>query len=244
MDAPLQKAAQLEGYLSNVSNTPWVKAVDRTDTPFAVRLSGPDPEDRKWNLVGELVEKGKVKGTEMTAIAPNEWYSYMARKLDRQLLANYEGWAINQIDLSSPEKAEFWSKVVPWVREKREALLEEQAAIQKQIALIRIRGIQSEDDMKLLFAIQNKLINIAKVPLYDIDNIANAGQIQGQVPDGVFTSGLLNPFSTFFLPVKGDGLHVAPGNKIPQIQLQNPVDAFANAGNTVIPAGYKRPGLF
>lgn len=204
MDNAMVKSAKLNAFLAGVSNTPAVQVQDREGQKFLANLSGPDPEDRKWTLMSQNLLAKNADGdfTGMTrdgmvAVAPDSWYNWMARKVDRQLLANYEGWAIDQIDLSKPESAEFWSRILPWVREKREQLLEEQANIQKQLALIKIRGVQSEDDMMLLFAVQNKLISVSPNALYNLD--ATDTWANNEKVSTKFTGGLLNPFSKFFI---------------------------------------------
>ncbi len=207
MDGAMAKATRLNAFLSGVSNNEAVKVQDREGTNFLAKLSAPDPEDRKWNMVSDkLMEKKNGDYTGKTidgqyAIAPDSWYNYMSRKVDRQMLANYEGWAIDQVDLSKPESAEFWTRVLPWIREKREAFLEEQANIQKQLGLIKIRGVQSEEDMMLLFAVQNGLVSVLDKPLYDLDTATKYQYAKENISTN-FTGGLLSPFSKLFITEK------------------------------------------
>lgn len=229
----MAKASKLNSFLSGVSGQYPVKVETRKGTQFHAHLSGPDPEDRKWNLISEkLMEKDAVTKAYtgktidgQTAIAPESWYNYMSRKVDRELLANYEGWAINQVDLSTPEAAEFWGRVLPWIREKREALLEEQANIQKQLALIKIRGVQSEEDMMLVFAVQNNMVQVSDKPLYQLDD--PAAKFADKATSSTFVSGLLNPWQNFFItsPLTRTG-----GNNAKTV----PVYDFADPMKTVV----------
>lgn len=204
----MNRAQELTGFLSNVANTKYQFAKDRAGTNFGVKLSGPDPQDRKYDLLKNIIEPGAVGAVPKTKdglvpIADDQYYEYVKRKIDAELEANYEGWVMNQIDMSSPEKVDHWTRIVPFVQEKREKVLEEQAEIQKRLAYIKLRGPRDENDMKLLFAVHTGLVNVADAPLYKLEDekttFMNTKAGAAAVgPSTSFNAGILSPWSKYF----------------------------------------------
>lgn len=203
----MQNPASFNAYLQTVGNPAWSKPTTRaptggSGTQFAARLATPDPEDSKWFFRNSKITDGKTPAG--LAIAPNEFFDYLERKKDSELYAQYQAWAINQSDMSTPEARAYWNKILGWVAEKRDSLVEEQANIQKKIAKLKIHGIQSEEDMMFLFALNNGLINVAAQPLYNIDAADESAYPSDKRNDeqkynGKYTSGMFSPYRKFFV---------------------------------------------
>lgn len=200
----MQKPKDLTRFLSGVTNTEFQNVKDRTGKQFSVKLGKPDPQDRKYDLLKNIITPGTkdipVPQTKdgLVPVADDEYYQYISRKVDAELEANFEGWVMNQVDFSSPEKYQHWTRIAPFVQAKREAVLNEQAELQKRLALIKMRGPESEDDLKLLFAFHTGLVNVANAPLYKLedDKITFEGKKTG--PSSSFTAGLLSPWRSYF----------------------------------------------
>lgn len=185
-------ASELDSFLKGVSNTQYTQVSDRRGTKFPAKLSHPDPEDAKWNLRKEAITDGGKTPAGM-AIAPDSFFDYIDRKKQNELLADYEAWVMENADLSKPETIDWWYRTVPWIRNKRLSVIEEQAELQKNIARIQVDGPKSEEDLKLIFAIKNGLINISNKPLYQL------GADGDKALSNSFRAGLFNPYSSFFI---------------------------------------------
>lgn len=184
----------LKGFLENVSNQPFMNVKDSASSKFPVKLGQPDPEDRKFLLRSQLVNNQGMTDAGL-AVAGDDYFRYKERQADMELLQRYEAWAIGQSKLDTPESREWWYRVAPWIRDKQMQVVEEQAALQKQMARIKILGPQTDDDLKLIFAYKAGLLNVSDKPLYQLaDSTEKTG---GRVAE--FTAGRLNPWSKFFI---------------------------------------------
>lgn len=160
---------------------------------FPVQLGTADPEDLKMNLRQQVVNKdGNVPNYGM-AVADDTVMSYIERKKEAEIEADYRSWIMAQSDFSDPARAEFWNKVAPWITDLKMQEIEENANLQKRLATIKVKGPTSEEDFKTLYFIQNGVIRMPTKPLHlmDQDDQRYAGKDKLD-----FRRGLFNPLAT------------------------------------------------
>lgn len=209
----MQNPASFSSQLKTLSNPAWTKVEDRAGTvKFASRLATPDSEDWKWNFRQAQIDKSTGATKAGIAEAPEEFFDYLERKKDTELYAQYQAWAIKQADMSTPESRAYWNKILSWVANKREALVDEQADIQKRLAKLKIHGIQSEDDMMFIFALNQGMINVADKALYKLDDADQSayGDKEENKFGGKYTAGIFSPYRKFF----SDDKHEVKWNQV------------------------------
>lgn len=199
---------------------------------FPVQLGTADPEDLRMNLRQQVVDgKGNVPGYGM-AVADDQVFSYIERKKEAEIEADYRSWIMAQADFSDPARAEFWNKVAPWITDLKLQEIEENANLQKRLATIKVKGPTNEEDFKTLYFIQNGVIRMPSQPLHlmDQDTVRYAGK---DTLD--FRRGLFNPLATR-PPPKG----MAPKQTIIPDKWGNSLPGGNNADANVpwIPSGW------
>lgn len=105
---------------------------------------------------------------------------------------NYSEWAAQQFDLRDPAQARLFAKIKPDYYKKRELLIDDVGDLMKQYAKIRLRGIQSESDLELMWAIETGKIPFLQKPgltLWEPSTWMNV-QGGGTKPEN---SGIYNP---------------------------------------------------
>lgn len=217
----MQNPKQFSNYLQKVSKGGWSKPETFNQQKFAARLAQPDPEDRKWFLRSQAIQKEDGASTGKTAagmaVAPEEFYAYLERKKDAQLYADYQAWAIKQMNTQTPEAQAYWKNILSWVSKRREEILDEQADVQKKLARIRIHGIQNEEDLQFLFALRQGLITLSNSPLYALDEATTVEK--GQAPQNEYTTGMFSPYRKYFIS----------DEFVKKEQIMNPADPYKNA---------------
>lgn len=208
---------RLRSVLMGTANRPYFQVTSRKpdgtaddNSKYPVKLGMDDPLDESMAMRTQVVgADGKVPGMGQ-AIAGPEVFDYLARKKQAELLAGFEDWVYKNADLTSPEAQEYWYRILPWLKEKKIQTLQEQALIQERLGILQIEGPQTEEDMMLLYAYENDLINVSDKPLHKLNE---DGAITSETEKG-FQAGLLNPLAMFFanpkksfMGVKGKALN-------------------------------------
>lgn len=133
---------------------------------FPVQLGTADPMDVQMAIRQQAIADGKayVPGMGM-AIADQPVFDYLERKKEDEFMAMFMAYVNAQADLGSPAEAAWWFERFPWLKEKRLEEINRASELEKRLAQIQVTGVQNEDDMKLMFAIDQKLITIPTVPV-------------------------------------------------------------------------------
>lgn len=192
----MAKSAALMNKYRSASTAPNLfrmgKAGERNaNAQFPIQLSTTDPEDQKWATMQKTIGTDGVGGTRGVipgvgqAIVPNEFWDYVARKENADLLAQFQQFVLQQVDLSKPESANWWFTRFPWIRDLRLREIDEQADLQKRFAQIQVTGPQNEEDFLLLWMRGQGLIKVASQPLDKLN--LDTGIIAGSYRKGFFS---------------------------------------------------------
>jgi hypothetical protein len=113
-------------------------------------LQGPDRPLGDAMLTDKDIDYFIKKEETKKRIAFDEWYSHLFDTKD-----------INKRRLAQQMYPEYW--------QMREREIDRQAAIQKKIALLKLRGPQDKSDLEFIYALQNGEMDFRPVPLYQLD---------------------------------------------------------------------------
>lgn len=102
------------------------------------------------------------------AIAGPDYDAYVDRKRVETTGAEFKAWLTNNVDLSTPEKQEYYYNMFPFLRDDRLAEIDRQAALQKKMAEINVRGLQSEEDWFFVYGLQQGYITVSEEPLQNL----------------------------------------------------------------------------
>lgn len=130
-----------------------------------------DPRDDYYAFKSSLVnDNGVIPGAGL-AIASDADVGYLRKKGDDSIEAAFKAFLLDQMDLSTPEKQDYWQKNFPWVFEEKIKLVEAQLDLQSKLAKLRILGPRTQEDYMLIFAIQHGYIAIPKGPVFNPDSL-------------------------------------------------------------------------
>lgn len=159
---------------------------------FPAAIGSTDPEDQRYMLQSQMVSNGSVANIG-TPIVGKEFFDYAKRKQDQALNFEFTQWVMGQADLSKPESAAWWFEKFPWMKDLRLGQIEREAEVQKRLAKISITGPQDSEDFMILFMKEQGLLKPANVPLYKLNDPANA-----TIQTGGFVAGVFNPLNTTY----------------------------------------------
>jgi hypothetical protein len=105
------------------------------------------------NRNGEGPDFGEIRATEQDIDALQDLESQKQR-------ISFESWLANYFDMNDPATAKLVEDMMPEYYEKRMEAIEHQAELQKNLALIRLRGPKNKTDLSILY-----LASTGKLPM-------------------------------------------------------------------------------
>jgi hypothetical protein len=142
---------------------------------------------------------------------------------------DFDAWLMSQMDLSTPEKMEYWRTKFPDIFQAREELWRQNQDLITQAALINMRGPISRDDYLFLYMLSRGYINLPDVPSYQPESVRS---------DTTFTRGMFSFYR--MLPWVNSDNTSAPVAKtaVGKIDWKNPLNKFDGGGAvTFLPGG-------
>lgn len=217
----IDKAAAVMSKFRSASTAPNIFRMgapgdQNANAQFPVQLSTTDPEDQKWATMQKIVGKTGDVPNVGKAIVPNEFWDYVQRKENADLLAQFQQFVMQQVDLTKPESASWWFTRFPWIRDLKLKEIDEQADLQKRFAQIQVTGPQNEEDFLLIWMRNQNLIKVADQPLDKLNLATN-------ITSGTYRQGFFSPLA----------------KKIPATSAQMP---FPSIGNTITWSNPIAPG--
>lgn len=162
---------------------------DRTDgtsqIDFPVKISAPDPDDHIMELKQQAASRG-ASGPFGQVHADREDFMWADRKRQQIERFNYENFIARSFDLSNPADQQRLEKIFPDYYEKREAEIEQQAELQKTLALIRLRGAQSKKDFTIAYGILSGRIPKPTGALWQPESWSSK-DVKGSFTRGIFS---------------------------------------------------------
>lgn len=101
-----------------------------------------------------------------TPILDSAGLEKLQRKVEEYRNIDFQGWAFNQIDTSTPSRTKHWLDKLPELFEPKLEAIKEETDIQKRVAMISIFGPETMDDMRLIYDINQKQKTLSHLPLY------------------------------------------------------------------------------
>jgi hypothetical protein len=141
-------------------------------------------EDRRIQLKADLAAAGRPLGD--ISVQPED-IDYLMKKEEVKELANFDNWFSHLFNTDDINTRRLAIEIYPDYYEKRKAEIYRQADIQIKLALIKLYGIKTLDDIKLLFAMQTGEVKLRNVPLYNLD------EADDEDIEKTFKKGLFNP---------------------------------------------------
>lgn len=136
----------------------------------------------------------KVAGGQVKVPVTDKEVAFLKRMYEQTQRAEYNRFVETAFDRSDPANRKLFLEMVPDFARIREQLIDNEADIQTKIAKLMITGIQSEDDIKFVYALNQGTIELPEKPLFD--------------PSGAF-SGFANYQNGPFAPPISVRKHVA-----------------------------------
>jgi hypothetical protein len=218
-----------------------VKTRKEEGDPFPVQLGTADPDDLSMAIRKEAISSnanGVVPGMGQ-AIADDRVFDYLQRKKEAAIEADYRAWVMSQADFTDPAQSQWWTEKFPWIHNLKVQQIEQNAELQKRIAIIKVRGPQSEEDFKLMYEIQQGYKVIPEEPVHKMNEDKTWS-------NGDFVRGLFNPLtkipepngfpkngkipSKWGVPFVNDGESYNNGNRMPT-RLTNVNSILSNLTN-------------
>lgn len=151
-------------------NAPDLGTVVNTGTvasQFPSRVGHGHPDDQMYALKSKMLGKGQTLPGVGLAMATNEDFRYFQQKELDAREADFKRFFLSQIDLSSPEKQDYYQRLYPEIFNEREQLAEKQIEHQAHMLKIQLRGPRSMEDWQFLYGIDRGFIQFPKGPIYD-----------------------------------------------------------------------------
>jgi hypothetical protein len=165
---------------------------DGTDgIDFPVKISAPDPDDHIMELKRAAAAGAAGTGPFGQVHAERSDFEWADRKRQQIERANFENYIARSFDLSNPADQQRLEKIFPDYYEKREAEIEQQAELQKTLALIRLRGAQSKKDYTIAYGILTGRIPKPTGALWQPESWGKQDQRES------FTRGIFSPRRLF-----------------------------------------------
>lgn len=133
---------------ANISRVTAQQALQRLGN-FTTML----PDDFKWYLHQQIVNNAGVVPGVGRALLPSDspFWEYAAKKEALRVQNDYEMFKMSQIDLTTPEKRQFWETRFPELTQKLRTGVRKQREERAKLEDIGLYGVQNEKDLWLLY---------------------------------------------------------------------------------------------
>lgn len=158
---------------------------------FPVDLTKKDPKDEIMSLKMAAITKdgitpmGKVEATD-------EDFKWLAKKAAQREEADFQRYFAQEFDKMDPARKKVARELFPAFYAQREALLKDEVKLLEKIARIKLRGIQTYEDLFLQYMLDTGRLDTTPLQslLYPEKTIDKAKQAK-------FKRGLLNPWRVY-----------------------------------------------
>lgn len=138
------------------------------DRDFPIQLnkakSGRDTRLAIRNAYNRQRENGLDLGEMRATDADLDVYEDLERQKQR---VSFEQWLSNQFDLNDPATAKLVEEMMPEYFDKRMEAIEHQAELQKNLAMVRLRGPRNKTDFMLLYLLSTGQLNLPRGAIFE-----------------------------------------------------------------------------
>jgi hypothetical protein len=122
------------------------------DRDFPVQLNKPNKQSTRLQNKAEYVANRGNGGPNFGEIRATEADIEVLQEIEkRKQEVSFESWLANYFDMNDPATAKLVEDMMPEYYEKRMEAIEHQAELQKNLALIRLRGPKNKQDLMVLY---------------------------------------------------------------------------------------------
>lgn len=104
-------------------------------------------------------------------VLDSETVRQLERQVDEYRNIDFMGWAMNQVDSSTPEKFKFWLQNFPELFKERLDSIKNEAEVQKKVAMIKAFGPQNIEELRLIYDVQQQQKTLSGEPIYNMNNL-------------------------------------------------------------------------
>lgn len=201
---------------------------------YPVELGNTDEDDKKYLLQARMVDEHGVVPHMGQAILDSNYFDFIGRKMTAERLAAYQAWVMIQSapHLGNPAEANWWYSTFPFIKEKKLQMIHEISHLQAKVAEIAARGVQSDEEMQLVYDIQIGNIKVPNVPVHMLPE-AEAGTYSTSYQEGMWS--VIPRFDT---PARPDPYKVIFDSPLQKTQTldQGALFSTASQGKFYMPA--------
>lgn len=125
-----------------------------------------EKEDTRIALKKKLLAGARPLGDAQLTDRDIEWYQ---KKEEVKQRIVFDQWWSKLFDTTDINKLRLAQEMYPEYYQMREQEIDRQSAIQKKLAMIKLRGPADLSDITFIYALQNGEVNLRAVPLYNLD---------------------------------------------------------------------------
>jgi hypothetical protein len=155
---------------------------------FPVQINKPNRErDSRMRLKSEYIEQMRDDGgvnLGMPVLKDKDLRAFADYEQQRQKVS-FAAWLSSYLNVADPATQRLVAEIMPEYYTDREAVIENQAELQKNLALIRLRGPQSKQDFLMIYLLSTGQISMPKGSVFDPTSWSYNNQD--------FTRGIANP---------------------------------------------------
>lgn len=189
-DSLAKELESLKHALSDVGNYQTSRGRDQdaragAEFPAQYFPDSTEDDDRIATKAKLLAAPLRPLGDAQLTDADIKWYQ------DKEAIKKrirFDEWYSTLFDTDDINKRRLAQEIYPDYWKMREEEIDRQAAIQKKLAMLKLRGPMDLDDLKFVYALQSGEIELRPVPLYDLDK-----PLTDNLREEKFKRGLFNP---------------------------------------------------
>jgi hypothetical protein len=155
---------------------------------FPVQINKPNRErDSRMRLKSEYIEQMRDDGgvnLGMPVLKDKDLKAFADYEQQRQKVS-FAAWLSSYLNVADPATQRLVAEIMPEYYTDREAVIENQAELQKNLALIRMRGPQSKQDFLMIYLLSTGQIQMPKGSIFEPQSWS--------YDNTDFTRGMFNP---------------------------------------------------
>lgn len=164
--------------LSEVASSLQPQNIEETNYGEAQRRAGlteeygapryvPDKYSQEIQLRNAIRQASRAVAPDVQVPVSDKEVAFLRRMLEQTQRAEYNRFIETAFDRSDPANRALFLKMFPDFARIREQLIDNEVEIQAKIAKLQVTGIQSEDDAKFVWALNQGTIVLPSKPLFD-----------------------------------------------------------------------------
>lgn len=154
---------------------------------FPVQINKPNRDrDSRTRLKQEYIEQNEKGGVQlgMPILKDKDLQTFADYEKQKQKVS-FASWLSSYLNVADPATQRLVAEIMPEYYTDREAAIENQAELQKNLALIRMRGPQSKQDFLMIYLLSTGQISMPKGSVFD--------PTSWSYNNADFTRGIANP---------------------------------------------------